>query len=627
MYQTAFRINKKIFAVVAFIGILTATILKPYDNQINYGFDKVQNTYLFKLNGNFAIEDKFGKFQLKQNYYGTSLSSIEKYFRDDQSLTVSYKYPIINALSIGLQSNYLLNSDSKSSGINKLQRLNGIIEGDASIFDAVRVRGGYGIEDHRQGDLQSAGRIWNMNYATDNLDYEGFVLRSNGNYEQLNLNHDRCNSDLLINANLSKSYDEKNNITFDVSYKSFGRDYIQPQLNSADSLMIESRQEDRISSFVGMNFNLNDNITSELNFNLESSNIDRHFNKPQASNNYSFVKRTLATNIYGFSGTIKLEYGSFTQQIGMISQFRNESNFLQNRYELTQEDYSNFLSREKQRDNQNSLTRLFGRSLIELSASDTVAFGGFASINRYDTPSENNYDDRDEFQGNFGVSYSRVFSDYLTAKFLADITATHLVFLKSQRSSLNNWNRVIRLNPIIEYTSESFSMKPSFELLANYTAYDYENESSGSKSYSFRQISYSDTLKLKLYEQFSCESRVFAKYNERAILYWRSFSETPQQANYEIFANLIFFANINDKSRAGIGARFYKLRQYNLPYSSMKFSLNQFYQESIGPEINIFIQLSRNSNVIIKGWYEFRSFNNGSVDDSANLILQTNFIL
>lgn len=624
------KLNKIIFALlqaIILVAFSAVSVTAQESNTISYGFDKVLNTYLFKLGGVYNQSGDFGTFQFRQNYSGTSITSIGSYFRDDEILNLAYKYPVTNTIDFGINSNYLLNSDSKSSGINELQRINGIASAGVKLFDVVSLKAGYGVEDNTQSGIQSTGSIINFAGSMDNLDLDGYTIRASGDYESLKLNNDRNQLDFQLSSEMFKSFDESNSLAIRVNYKKQGRDYLQSANRLIPALSVESRLEDRISAALDMNFSLSDNLLSNLNLTFENAEIERDFKSIVESNNYSFIKRELSERNFGLMGNGHYQTGIFNQKLGFTVQFRNESNFIRNKFDLAKNEFDRLLNIEKQRDNQSTITRVFSKSSINITKHDTLSLDLSLGLNRYDTPSNDNNDDRDELSNVFGLSYSRFFSPVLRVKVTADLIGTHLVFIKSQRSALNNWNRVIRLVPSIEYNYGGVSFKPKLEILANYTTYDFEEESGNTRSYSFRQVSYSDSIKVGIASDYSIESRIYSRYYERGILYWNNFSETPQTANLELFANILFFMINENGTKIGIGGRYYKLKQYTLPKSGLPAKLNYFDQFSFGPEINIYFQLRGYSNVIVKGWYDFRTINKIEHQPLGNLILQTNLTL
>ena len=414
---------------------------EPYSevNNLNYGFDKVLNTYIFRANGVYSHSNKYGSFNVRQNYVGTAITSISNDFRDDESFQFQYKYPVFESVNLAVRGNYLLNSDTRSSGVNRLERLNGSVGGEWNLFDLALFTFGYGADDHSQTGYRSSG---NSAYLTGELSpysIDGYMLNSRSSYDVLHLDNDRQNLDFFVNSQLIKEYGETDNLSLIVNYKKQSRDFIQPfSIVGMESLPIETRSENRFSSMLNLNFNLFDDFYSSIVFTFDDSKITRFFKNSIENNTYSFLKRDLAEQNIGFQAEGKYITNRLNQAIGISFQQRTETNFTTNKHDLNQLDYRRILNQDKQRDNLSLITRLHSQTLLNISDSDTIGANMMLSMNRYDTPSKENYDDRDEFSSVIGLFYGKYFSSIFKANFQLELIQTHLVFLKSQRSAMNS---------------------------------------------------------------------------------------------------------------------------------------------------------------------------------------------
>lgn len=113
------------------------------------------------------------------------------------------------------------------------------------------------------------------------------------------------------------------------------------------------------------------------------------------------------------------------------------------------------------------------RARNDFSSSDALNMEFNARMYRYDTPSEENVDDRDE-QYLYGiVRYSHAFNPML--KYLAEarVARGHLVYLESDRSAQNNATRSIALSNQVELATARVRNLISGEVFANYTEYDF----------------------------------------------------------------------------------------------------------------------------------------------------------
>jgi hypothetical protein len=245
----------------------------------------------------------------------------------------------------------------------------------------------------------------------------------------------------------------------------------------------------------------------------------------------------------------------------------------------------------------------------------------FIQLFRYDTPSKVNYDDRDELSNIINLKFFHRFSDYLTLLLEFENRQNHLVYIFSERSSLNNRNKVYRFAPQIIYRIGNFALNPKLEVLANYTIYDYSENNNSMNSISFRQISYSDSLYYKISDKISFHSLWKLKYSERGILYWSDFSVSPQSGNYELYGKGILRRNFSENIWIGSGVNFYRYTQIRLNNNSqIDYNL-----ESIAPEITINYVYS-NWTLSILGWYQFQTIKSRIKNQITNLLINVNLL-
>jgi len=111
-----------------------------------------------------------------------------------------------------------------------------------------------------------------------------------------------------------------------------------------------------------------------------------------------------------------------------------------------------------------------------------------------------------------------------------DLTLFHLVYLDRDQSANNNWNRVIRFSPSVEYMpSPWFRTVMRTEALANYTVSDYEQQVASIRSFSFRQVLWSDSTTMRLSERIQCNFSGSLRIFEHGTLRWQEFKENPEE--------------------------------------------------------------------------------------------------
>lgn len=610
------KFHKYLF-LFTFLFLLFSSISLSQNN-FNYGFQKNLDNYIFSLNLDYSFATSFGHLDLKQNYIGFANSYIKNYFRDDQNLNLKYKFPLKNFLNFISQSNFIYNADKRSI-TGKNQKINASA-GFEYFTPQVLVSTSYGFEDNEHQFFRSYGTLINANFLINNLDFDEFSVNSDGTFEQATLKDNRRNGDLFVNLNIFKVYDNKNQFNIISSFKQTRRDFGSILQNN----IIETRNEQKLLNQLNFDYSVSEFFQQKLNISWEKSDIFRYFNQKVSNNSITYVSRNFVVDNLGITLENYLQLQKINQVISINLNYRNEKNYLNNKFQLPRTDFLTLLNNEKQKDNIFSQFRVFSKTSINTKKQDTISFSFHAAINRYNTPDKYNYDDRDELYLNSGITYIYNINEYSKLKFLIDFSAVHLVFIRAQRSALNNWNRILRFIPTFHHKTEYFEFRPQFEVIANYTVYDFRKLPNSSRSYSLRQVAYNDSILFKPNAEFELETRVSIKYNERGILFWDSFSEQPQQANFEFFSSTILYTNlINDFSKFGLGARIYKLKQYSLNKKEQYGSQTNLSIQNIGPEINISIQFINNLNVSINAWYEFRENNYKKLNSIANFQLQT----
>lgn len=578
-------------------------------NFLQFGFDKISGTYIFFALGNIKSDNSFGQLNLSQNYRSTILKSSTQSFRDDQSLAITYKYKLTNDIYLFSNNAWLLSSDSRSIGLNKLENLLGTIGSGLKFGVNSYFELNGGVERNTQFNITSSGPSLGLNGNLDKLEVLDLILNTKLNSKYSLLNPDRKNIDLLYTLGLRKEYDQENRINAFVDYKMMNRDFIYYPANITDRYYIEQREEQRISSALETDFFIFGNLFGSIKLNLSSLNVSRAYNDSISNFSLSFFYRNLTELSLTFHPEIKFNSDKYVHRAGFIYDFRNEDNFISKKFTVSETVEDEMQNNENQRDNNSTKTGLYSFMTLLISSRDSITFNINTSLLQFDTPSNTNYDDRDELNAIMDLKYSRRFSDVLSASATLNLQLNHLVYIKSQRSALNNWNRVIKFTPEINYRSSFLSANPSFEILANYTVYDFEDLAPGIMSYSFRQILYKDSLLIPLFRNIKLNSRINIRYFERGILFWKKFAESPQSNNFEQFYRIMIFYNPSTGSNIGCGLSFFNLRSGVLMADSKTFS-DDYTQKSVSLESELGFYFVSGSFITFRGWLEFQEINN-----------------
>ena len=174
--------------------------------------------------------------------------------------------------------------------------------------------------------------------------------------------------------------------------------------------------------------------------------------------------------------------------------------------------------------------------------------------------------------------------------------------------------------------SDELYYKPIFGINANYTTYDFENVITGINSFSFREVSYLDSLQIRLNKNLYFETKDELRYSERGILYWDEFSEQPQRSNFEMFLKGLIIKR-EENYIFGAGVRYFKRKDIRISefISQNNVILNDF--ESIAPELIFEYTYDSMNTIKFDFWYEFQSINIDRKNELVNFYLSTNIKL
>ncbi len=580
-------------------------------------FDKQFNIY--RLVNSLQFEKSFYQTNIKveNEYEGTKIKANEFSSKDAENLNVSITQSFLKGINIFFQTNYLLNSDSKQIGLNQAEKLNSNI-GVKLIFPKnIESTLSYGFEKNKQVSIVQNGPRLFLETSIKNLSLTEVNLTSYLGYENVKLKDGRTNSNFTLYSNIFGSFEGDNALSIAFVYNNLKRDYIVFPVYLTN--FFETRKEDKIAPSFNLNYNLFSKTTLNFSGQMVFYQIKRYYNIFDPTSPVSATERILSEQWINLNFEILSTTKFFEPKIGLNYYFRTEENNLDKRFELDHQNFSQLSLTEIQKNNYQ--TRLNAYYILNLPFKDNfTSLKGNISILRYDTPSPLNDDDRDEFSFLTSLSTKQKFSEYYTLGITFDLQLNHLVFLKASKSSLNNWNRAIKLSTSSIYKTNYFIWKPNFEIFSNYLVYDFEIIGNNVKSYAFRQFTYRDSLEIKLSKFLTLSNTFIYKYSERGNLFWREFAMTKEMEIKEIFLKTMLNLTYSKKILYSIGARLYNIKQ--TPLNKNLLRENYFYY-SYSPEVEIKFFLGNNNMIFLQGWYELKFWNYKIVGENPNLTITT----
>mgnify|MGYP000868692571 FL=1 len=593
---------------------------------IRVGTDKIGNVFTFSGDIDAAYIFSSQRISLQQKYRGVGVRSQGVSFRDDEQCSLQYGYTFSPSLSLLSNSFFMLSNDSRNIGLANLQRLNSLLGVRIGITDAVTIDALGGIEQYRQlGVTETAPAFASVGKLTPTIiDDYSLSAGYSGNYTRFNT--DRTNADISAQATFFRVVDDGNNLQSSVNYRLLNRDLISP-VGSSATLATESRLEERLNINGGLVYVLADKLQSEVQWTIDNGTVNRQYREPIANVATTSIVRKLHEFQIAFNVAANYRLPTFFQKIGMEYSSRLEENQIASHFTIDPQEETTLRQSENQRDNSGVRTRLFGQSEWFASRKDTIRLNTSIGLLRYDTPATLNYDDRDEFSFLAEATYSKRVSPILSATVTAEAQLLHLVYIKSQRSALNNWNRIIRLSPGVNITTKGLSMQPRFEVLANYTTYDFEQLGGSIQSFSFRQVSVRDSIWIELGRNYRLHTSLFTRYFERGQLSWSTFSETPVSKNFEQFVKMLIFTPVENGLYIGCGGRYYSLRQSTLNQPQISGGTADGIQQFFGPEVALSLQFLSGSKISLNGWYDFQFANKKLFRTTPTMFLLATFAL
>lgn len=277
------------------------------------------------------------------------------------------------------------------------------------------------------------------------------------------------------------------------------------------------------------------------------------------------------------------------------------------------------------------LSNTIRRSTLGMSAEtvlgqkDLLNLSGSASILRYDTPDSLNTDDRDELLLLVSVEETHRFNDALSLSVLADASMSHLVYLSRFQSANNAWNRIIRLKPSVTFMPAPWLVsRTTGEVMANYTVYDFEDQVQAVRSFSFRQVTWTDSTWIRIGRSVEALFQGSVRIYERGILRWREFRERPEKYFVEQSYWPRVWAGVTDHLLMSVGFRYFSQTRYRYEGRIRSFEGRLV---SAGPTVSFSWRGKSGNRMEIEGWRQTQSNHLGSGRSYSNLSLIVGMVL
>ena len=605
------------------------TLSSPVAQNILFSsFDKLLNTSYFNGKLIYGLNLNKFNFTIKENFKSTVIQSKTNNIKDEQFLSLTGTYSFTPLLSFGASLNNSLYSGDKRLVINRAAYFNSVVFIKLFPIPKIVVTPFAGPTSNEQVGKKDNGFIYGIEGRISKLRINDINVTSSAKFQ---------NEDISPRKNMIRFFDFKlNSKSKNIYNNNIGFQFSQLKKDfylEADSLItseynisnnIQSRNETRYvvednlsiprsSSPFAYNFrglisqryidrdirykSLSNITTSSFNTRIEEVNL----NLESQVNYYSTI----------FMGNIK---------IGLSQQEENhKAKPLKGANQIIFEKKETI---EEEKSNRSQIISLSASGTIIVSPKDNVLLSLFHRKFRYDTPSEKNFDDRDELLSIGSIRFNHTFNPLFNIFLNLDATLNHIVYIFAERTANNNYNRSIKFSGGGFYRGKNVVSTNIAEVSANYTSYDFEKDIPTKKSFAFRQVAFKDSSAIRLDKNIFFKMYGYVKLSEQGDFNWGNFSGKPLRFLQEIYLEPKFSVPVKELL-FGFGLRYYSLSTFGYAQKNVRIRKSNY--TSIGPLAEIKYLLARKININMYGYFEFISPENNVSVHRANLHLTVNW--
>ncbi len=542
-----------------------------------------------------------------------------------QTVSLAVQAPVSDVLSPLVQWNSFTYTDEKGTGLNNASTYAVLGGAEYTLTPSFFLTPLAGYRWDTQAGIGDRGLAYALGARLPTTDIDGYLISGGGQFRE----------DLLTPRRLE---DHVARIGIQKAFSRFTRDSLEAGFNKtrrefyavADS-NIESRSEEVFSFANKLDYDFDPSLSTSLFVAINGRGLQKDLRNWNAIGPRD-VQFDTKIDEFRLDTYAQAAYRSADGRAGgwirLFYSERTEAHAAQRPADSSPAVALRYAERNRQeqlKDNTSRRTVLSGSVEVPVTMSDRISLSGSAGILRYDTPSDLNVEDRDELLVALSLVTSHRVSRALTLDVVLDGTQSHTVYLLKERSANNSINRVLRLSPRTTFRPVSWiTSMNAFEVLANYTVYDFEQQLASVKSFSYRQFGCIDSTSIDLTHRLGIDFFAYWKVYERGQLKWSEFRErTENSAIEETYALQLRFTPWG-RTFFAVGARYFAQSRY--AYVAGTKALDTFLS-SVGPTCTILWEPGPHSRIGFQGWYERRRQPDGSVRPLSNMTMSVTLTL
>lgn len=582
----------------------------------NVRFNRFANTTL--LTGNVAFDRTIMGIGIRliEGYRSSVVSSSQSArgaVQDNQNFSLLAHIPLLSSLNAVVDASSILAADNQQLALSNVSSnlvRAGIQYLPSSWFS---IGSTFGIRWDQQLGMKNEGPTYSLAAEVEDLTVNGYAFHANANLSNdfIKPRHwATAGGEFAVAKNFAFASD-----SLHIQLLRMKREFYFP----ADSFVsrefatqnnIETRIEDGIAASNNFIFSLSPSSLLIVRGSLINRSISRdtRYKLPQSAPSNLFSTEVQEFHLQGSTGvTFTKPWLSGSIELSYLE--RDELHSVHSNAQFPQALYEMRTVEETRKNNITRQTRLEGRFSIPLGTSTHLFFSGLQNALRYDTPSKENIDDRDELMTFITVGFIHQFTPSFTITLPIDLSVVHTVYLSSQRSANNNWNRVLKFRPTaMTRIDDGIVNKVAAEVLANYTVYDFEEQIFFVKSFLFRQMTLADSVSVDLTRSIALNGYGQFRRYEQGELRWKSFTEIQTSDVLEKLIVLGLHAHLSEIADASIGYRYFSRTEYHLNGTAKNLAV---FIRSAGPTLSARIA-TEIGTVQLSGWYERQMTSGGS---------------
>ena len=519
-----------------------------------------------------------------------------------ENLSLLVRGPANSGFSPQAQWSSFLYSDNKGTGLNNASS-ESVLGGAQYIpFAWMSLTPMAGYRWDSQAGIRDRGMTYFVGARVPSLEADGYLVSGNAQFREDRLSPRMLEGD-FARLSVQKVFSPYARDSMDVDLVRNRHESYAP----ADST-IESRTEQVFSFADKLDYEIDPALASTFFVSINGRGLDKEIRNWNAVSPQS-VQFNTRINEFRFDTYVQSVYrtpaGRDAAWVRLSYSERSETHSAQlpgDASPSVDSLFSQANTQEHINDNTSRRTQLSGAVSVPVSASDRFELTGSIGILRYDTPSDQNLEDRDELLVALTLSTWHRVSRSLDLGVVLDGTVDHLVYLLKERSANNNYNRVLRLSPRTIYRPAPwlYSLN-AFEVLANYTVYDFEQQLPSVKSFSYRQLGWLDSTSVDLTQRIGFDFFAYWKVYERGQLEWSQFRERLESAATELTYAVQCRVRPAASALFAVGIRYFGQTRYS--YTQGVRQVDSFLN-SVGPTCTISWDPGAHSRIQFQGWFE-----------------------